>query len=167
MIKGSNSCVLQLGSNMNDRQGLLEEARVYIQSSVGEILEKSSLYESEPWGNPELNWFLNQVVIINSPHSPIEVLRLCKKIEQSMGRSAKRGLDYENRVIDIDILFYNDEVISEPDLKVPHEKIPQRRFVLEPLVELIPQFVHPVLNLSLLHLLDICEDSLVVKSLGY
>ncbi len=166
MIKGNNSCVLQLGSNMNDRQGLLKEARAKIQITVGKILAKSSLYESEPWGNSQLNWFLNQVIIVNSPQSPIELLRLCKKIEQTMGRSAKRGVDYEDRVIDIDILFYNNEVVSEPNLKVPHEKIPQRRFVLEPLVELIPQFVHPVFNLSLTHLLDSCEDRLAVKRLG-
>ncbi len=164
-MEGSNVCVLQLGSNLNDRVSQLSAARESINTGVGLISNQSSLYESEPWGNPDLNWFLNQILVVSTDLGCKEVLAACQEIERELGRAKKTTSVYENRSIDIDIIFYNDDIIKDENLSVPHDKIPQRRFVLEPLVELLPQYVHPELNQSLVYLLDNCEDRLRVTRL--
>lgn len=164
-MEGTNVCVLQLGSNLNDPASQLSAARETINKVVGRIIKESSLYESEPWGNPDLNWFLNQIVVVSTDLGCRELLAICQDIEKELGRSKKTTTIYENRSIDIDIIFFNDDITNETDLCVPHDKIPQRRFVLEPLVELLPQYVHPQLNQSLAYLLDNCEDSLKVNRL--
>jgi 2-amino-4-hydroxy-6-hydroxymethyldihydropteridine diphosphokinase len=163
MINGINIVVLQLGSNMEDKKRMLSDARRHIADTIGEVDKLSSLYESEPWGNADLNWFLNQVVIVKTLLSSSALLVRCKEIELMMGRQKKTTTQYENRLIDIDIIFFNDEVVRAPDLQIPHKRIPQRRFVLEPLVELIPYYIHPVEGETMKYLLDNCEDKLVVN----
>lgn len=163
MINGINIVVLQLGSNMDDKKRMLSNARRHIADTIGEVDKLSSLYESEPWGNADLNWFLNQVVIVKTLLSSSALLVRCKEIELMMGRQKKTTTQYENRLIDIDIIFFNDEVVRAPDLQIPHKRIPQRRFVLEPLVELIPHYIHPVEGETMKSLLDNCEDKLVVN----
>tara|TARA_R110002049_G_scaffold261617_2_gene437714 strand:- start:1775 stop:2278 length:504 start_codon:yes stop_codon:yes gene_type:complete len=165
MIKGKNTCVLQLGSNMDGRRKMLAIARDMLGEIVGSLKMESSLYESEPWGNSSLNWFLNQIVVIDTSITSRQLLEKCQYIESEMGRSEKTKSVYENRIIDIDIIFYNNEVVDEVDLQIPHEKIPQRRFVLEPLVELIPQHIHPTLNQTVSYLLENTKDGLVVNRL--
>ncbi len=164
-MEGRSVCVLQLGSNLNDRVSQLSAARESINTRIGLITNQSSLYESEPWGNPDLNWFLNQILVVSTDLACMELLAVCQEIERELGRAKKTTRIYENRSLDIDIIFYNDDIIKEENLSVPHDKIPQRRFVLEPLVELLPQYIHPELEQSLVYLLDNCEDRLKVTRL--
>ncbi|MBR9831847.1 2-amino-4-hydroxy-6-hydroxymethyldihydropteridine diphosphokinase [bacterium] len=167
MIKGKEeykTCFLQLGSNEGNRNEIMKLAEYFIQQSIGVIKNKSSYYESEPWGNSDLNWFLNSVLEVQTLLLPFELLKKTQQIERDLGRKSK-GDDYANRTIDIDILFYENFIIRSPKLTIPHDKIPQRRFVLAPLVEISPQYIHPVLDSSLSYLLDSCVDDLRVTKL--
>jgi 2-amino-4-hydroxy-6-hydroxymethyldihydropteridine diphosphokinase len=167
MIKGKvmgNTCYLQLGSNEGDCLSLLQRAEELIQQHVGEVVKKSSYYKSEPWGNSTLNWFLNSVIEVKTELYPFQLLQATQRIEKMLGRKNKGG-QYENRTIDIDILFYNKFIVRSSDLTIPHHKIPQRKFVLLPIVEIAPQYIHAVLNLDVTYLLDNCEDSLEVMRL--
>ena len=167
MIKGKEAyktCFLQLGSNEGNRKEIMNLAEDKIQQSIGEIVNKSSYYESEPWGNSDLNWFLNSVLEVQTLLLPFELLHRTQQIERDLGRKLKGG-EYANRTIDIDILFYESFIIRSPKLTIPHDKIPQRRFVLMPLVEISPQYIHPTLASNLSYLLDSCVDDLKVVKL--
>jgi len=159
-----NQVYLLTGGNLNDRFYLLNKARELIANNIGICFKKSSIYESEPWGFDSEQNFLNQVLIVTTELSPIEVLNECQKIEKELGR-IRESENYASRTMDIDILFYNNEIITEPLLKVPHEHLHKRRFTLEPLVELTPDFIHPLLNKSLKEILENCSDISNVKML--
>jgi 2-amino-4-hydroxy-6-hydroxymethyldihydropteridine diphosphokinase len=158
-----NSAYLLLGSNLNDRFAQLQKAKQEISSTIGKILKESSVYESEPWGFPSENWFLNQVVTIETELRPLEVLDKIFKIEKKLGRHRTLIKRYESRLIDIDILFYNDEIISETTLTIPHPKIPERMFTLIPLFELDKSRIHPGLGKSIEELIKECTDTLSVN----
>jgi len=134
---------LSLGANVGDRASNLEKARSLIDEKFG-ILKASLVYETEPWGGVMQGPFLNQVVQIYTSLSPRELLKTIKDFESEIGR--KKTVKWGPRVIDIDILFYGDLVIDEPDLVIPHKFLHERRFVLEPLNEIAPDFMHPVLG---------------------
>lgn len=154
---------LALGSNQGDRLVQLEAARRLIQNDIGEIVNNSSIYETEAWGNSTLLPFLNQVIEISSTKSPEGLLLECLRIENKMGRNRNEAIQsYENRLIDIDILLYGDEVISSPKLTLPHPKLHLRKFVLLPLSEIAPNFKVSLYNLTVKHLLEKCEDNLEV-----
>ena len=143
---------LCLGSNIGDKIGYIQQAvRLLSSSGMVTVVRTSALYETEPWGNKDLDWFVNGVIEVKTKLSPRELLDLCKNTEIQMGRkpSLKK---YENRIIDIDILFYGDMTIDEPDLKIPHEHLHERAFAIVPLLELIPDYVHPKYKKSLLQL---------------
>jgi 2-amino-4-hydroxy-6-hydroxymethyldihydropteridine diphosphokinase len=151
---------LLLGSNLGDRVAFLETARSEISRRVGSITKRSSLYETASWGNNSLPAFLNQVVCIETGLAAREVLTEALAIERDMGRM--REEKWGSRTIDIDILFYDKQVISENDLVVPHPQLHLRRFTLLPFAEIEAGFVHPVLNQTVRMLLDNLNDPLSV-----
>ena len=143
---------LSLGTNIGDRVANLEKAHSLIEAKF-KISNKSSIYETEPWGGVAQGLFLNQVLQIETSVEPRELLKMIKNMESEMGRTetAKWG----PRVIDIDILFYGDLVIDEPELIIPHKFLHERKFALEPLNEIAPDFVHPVLKKKISELLSV------------
>ncbi len=144
---------LCLGSNIGDKVGYLQQAvKMLTSSGMVTVVRTSALYETEPWGNKELDWFVNGVIEVKTKLSPRELLDLCKNTEIQMGRTPVKSGKYEARIIDIDILFYGDLTIDEPDLKIPHEHLHERAFAIVPLLELIPDYVHPKYKKSLLQL---------------
>jgi len=144
---------LCLGSNIGDKVGYLQQAlKILNESKMVTVVRTSALYETEPWGNKDLDWFVNAVLEIKTKLSPRELLELCKNTEMLIGRTPVTSKNYEARVIDIDILFYGDLTIDEPDLKIPHEHLHERAFAIVPLLELIPDYEHPKYKKSLLKL---------------
>lgn len=136
---------LGLGSNMGDRQALLEKAIQLINERVGDVTRRSSFIETEPWGFESPNQFLNAVILSESDKTPREVLQVTQQIEREMGRkkkskwmtaSNKSDCQYTDRPIDIDILLYDNLTIDEPDLKIPHPLMHKRDFVMKPLREI-------------------------------
>jgi 2-amino-4-hydroxy-6-hydroxymethyldihydropteridine diphosphokinase len=158
--------VLLLGSNAGDRKAVLEQAITEIEAKLGSVLSRSSLYETKAWGF-DGDDFLNQVIIVSSSFSALECLEKTQSIEKQLGRHKKsqKGI-YENRLIDIDILFLGAQILELEYLSIPHPRIAERRFTLAPLEELIPDFVHPKLNKKVRELLIDCEDQTEVKKLN-
>ena len=157
-----NKIYLLTGGNIGDRKKNVETAAALIQKEIGSIVGSSKIYETEAWGITNQASFYNQVLFIESKFSAKEILQKILKIEEEMGRV--RTIKNAARLIDIDILFFNDEVIHEPNLNVPHAEMVNRRFVLTPLNELAPNLVHPVLNKSIHYLLANCKDELKVTA---
>jgi 2-amino-4-hydroxy-6-hydroxymethyldihydropteridine diphosphokinase len=149
---------LSLGSNLNDRERNLLLAIKKINEHGGTVIAVSSLYQTGPWGMPDQPEFLNQVIEIESDYSPRTLLQKLLVIEKEMGR--KPAPRWGPRVIDIDILFFDQQIISEDDLVIPHVGIPHRRFALTPLSEIAPDYVHPLLNKTTRQLLEECTDPL-------
>jgi 2-amino-4-hydroxy-6-hydroxymethyldihydropteridine diphosphokinase len=161
-MKETDVCIL-LGSNLGNRQAFLSLAINEIVSLCGKLVARSDIYETEPWGFEGTSDFLNQVIIINSALAPLGLLETLLQIETNLGR--KRNIDegYVSRFIDIDILYYGDIVIDTEVLSIPHPRLHFRRFTLVPLVELLPDFIHPVLQKSNTELLQLLDDSSPVK----
>jgi 2-amino-4-hydroxy-6-hydroxymethyldihydropteridine diphosphokinase len=153
-----NFAYLLLGSNLGDRFALIQRAREGISAAIGKISGESSVYESEPWGFLSENSFLNQVLKVETELMPAKLLAEILKIENELGRIRTGKLGYSSRLIDIDILFYNDEIISEGTLIIPHPKIPERMFTLIPLAELDRSMVHPGNGKSVSDLIKECPD---------
>lgn len=129
---------LGLGSNLGDRQANIDRAIELISERVGEVIRRSSLIETEPWGFESENKFLNGVILCETTLTPRQVLRKTQKIERDMGRKKKTNSHlYTDRPIDIDILLYDDLTVDEPDLKIPHPLMQEREFVMIPLKEII------------------------------
>jgi 2-amino-4-hydroxy-6-hydroxymethyldihydropteridine diphosphokinase len=154
---------LILGSNLGDPLSSLQTALEKIKTEVGEVVRSSSVYVSEPWGIKDQPAFYNQVVEIETEFSAYSTLKKLLAIETSMGRI--RGEKWGERIIDIDILYFDDQVINTDNLIIPHPGIPGRRFVLVPLCELIPDQIHPVLNVSNADLVQITSDTLCVQKI--
>jgi 2-amino-4-hydroxy-6-hydroxymethyldihydropteridine diphosphokinase len=150
-----------LGSNLGDRLNYLKNAVEEIKNlkDTG-LLISSSVYETEPWGNSEQDLFLNAVILIETSLKPEELLRQLKNIESKIGR--KRKDKWAAREIDIDILFYDNEVIINENMKIPHPQIENRRFVLVPLNEIASDLIHPELNKNITTLLKETANSLSV-----
>lgn len=153
--------ILHLGTNVGFKEINLELARIMISNHIGPLLRLSSIYETEAWGGVEQESFLNQAVSVTSLLSAREVLSSIQLIEAKMGR--QREQHWGPRIIDIDILFYGDEIVDIPDLKIPHRELSKRNFVLQPLLELCPDKVHPELGKTIRELAAECEDSLAVQ----
>ena len=149
---------LLLGSNIHPRTGYLKKAIGLINSSLGKVTLASALYESEPWGFEAPVAFLNQVLCVETAGDPLDVLKKTQEIEQKLGRVSKTKGAYSSRTLDIDMLFYDDEVVQLPELTVPHAQMANRRFTLMPLAEVAPGKIHPVLNKTCRQLLDDCDD---------
>ncbi len=153
---------LLLGGNLGDKEKVFTEARTNLNNLVGKISARSAVYETEPWGFQSTDLFWNQVLEIATNLSPEEVLRQTQQTENELGRIRKSN-QYDSRIIDIDILFYGDEIIELPNLVIPHPRIQERKFALAPLNEIAPDLTHPVLQKTIRQLLDECTDKLRVE----
>ncbi|NTW23826.1 MAG: 2-amino-4-hydroxy-6-hydroxymethyldihydropteridine diphosphokinase [Lentimicrobium sp.] len=153
---------LILGSNLGDRLVNLKLAIDLIISEIGAIELASGLYETEPWGNSNQEMFLNQVVKLRSTMVPADLLEKILMLEHKLGRM-RNGAPNSARTIDIDILFYGNMVVKSESLIIPHPRLHLRKFVLIPLNEISPEFIHPVLGESIGHLLKVCPDKLDVR----
>jgi 2-amino-4-hydroxy-6-hydroxymethyldihydropteridine diphosphokinase len=139
-----NDNYLLTGGNVGNRLHYLQKAYELIESKVDAIVKKSSIYQTAPWGFTQQQPFLNQVLCITTTLEPAALLNQLLSIELQLGRQRMEKMG--PRVIDIDILFYGNKVVSTPDLVIPHPRITERRFVLTPLNEIAPDFIHPVFN---------------------
>ena len=158
-----NQTYLLIGGNLGNRKENLQQARELIAAEAGPILGFSSLYETEAWGMEDQPAFLNQVLLVSTDKSARQLLSTILAIEHHMGR--ERTQKFGPRLIDIDILFYNSEIIDESGLSIPHPQLHLRRFTLKPLNEVAPDLIHPVLHKSISDLLRECPDPLAVKKL--
>lgn len=158
-----NKVYLLLGSNMGHSKQVLAAARKNISKVLGIITRQSKLYQTAAWGNTNQPDFLNQVIVVETEFTAQDCIDIILGIEHTMGRV--RSEKNAPRLIDIDILYFNKDVIRLPHLSVPHPAIQLRRFVLIPLNELSPRFIHPVLQQSNHELLKNCEDQLNVKKI--
>lgn len=152
--------LLGLGSNLGDREENIRKAIMLLQERT-EVLAISSIYESEPMYHEDQPWFINCAAKAETELSPREMLSRLKEVERRMGRTNE--IRYGPRIIDIDILFYGSQVIGEEGLTIPHPKIPERAFVLIPLAEIEPNFLHPVLRKTISELLAALHTEKVVK----
>ena len=158
-----NGIYLLLGSNLADKRVNIKRAIDLIELMIGNITLKSSLYETEPWGIKDQDTYLNQVVKVESQCSPKSLLGKCNEIENTLGR--RRAVKWGERIIDVDILYYDDLVIMDKELIIPHPEIQNRRFTLELLVELAPDLIHPILQKDQKQLLLNCKDPSWVKKI--
>jgi 2-amino-4-hydroxy-6-hydroxymethyldihydropteridine diphosphokinase len=157
----SSGIFLGLGSNIGDRAANLKDAIKLLGLS---IVSKSSIYETEPVDYLDQPWFLNQVLQCETSFHPLKLVVECQKVESELGRM--REISKGPRTIDIDLLFYNDEILNTPQLIIPHPAIAQRRFVLVPMNEIARDFIHPKLNLTIHELLERCPDHSQVKRIA-
>ncbi|MFK7908684.1 MAG: 2-amino-4-hydroxy-6-hydroxymethyldihydropteridine diphosphokinase [Chitinophagales bacterium] len=155
-----NKVYLLIGGNLEARFLNLEKARILIGQKIGEVQEISSIYETVAWGVEDQPDFLNQVIVVLTGLEPLDLLGVIHTIEEELER--KRIQKWGARTMDIDILFYENQVIEVPGLTIPHARLHLRRFTLVPLCELTPDFVHPIFQKTLLDLLLECEDNLMV-----
>jgi len=161
--KQMNTVVLLLGGNLGDTKLYFQQAIEFISERIGSTHVKSGLYESKAWGFDSEDLFLNQVITCKTNLNPISVLEKCLDIEKYLGRKRHKSLGYESRLIDIDILFYNNEEIHSERLDIPHPRLHERNFTLCPLCEIMPEFIHPVLQKRIDILLKECLDKLEVR----
>lgn len=153
-----------LGSNMGDRVAYLKNALILLAENFGEVTALSSVYETDPWGVNNHGKYLNIVATYNTAYPPEEVLKITSSIENKLGR-IRKSKEIEPRTIDIDILFYDVLIIKKKELTIPHPRLKYRKFVLQPLAEIMEDFVHPECGQRIeelfLHCTDNCE---VVKT---
>lgn len=155
---------LLLGSNLGNRRKYIASAIFEIEAKLGSIGQRSSIYQTASWGKHDQPDFLNQVIELKTILKPRDLLSGILSIEADLGR--KRVEKWGSRIIDIDILLYEDRVINEPELIIPHPYLAFRRFCLMPLCEIAPEFIHPVLKKNIQELLLELSDDLFVKRLS-
>ena len=149
-----------LGSNLGDRELLVNQASKMIGERCGKIVAKSRLYESEPWGFKSEHWFLNRVVKVETALSPDDLMKELLEIEKELGRDRSVPHEgYVSRPMDLDILYFGNEIIDTQMVKAPHPRLHERRFTLLPLCDIAPDFVHPTMKKTNLQLLDECRDA--------
>jgi 2-amino-4-hydroxy-6-hydroxymethyldihydropteridine diphosphokinase len=159
-----NSAYLITGGNIGKRQDELANAAKLIEERCGSVIDKSSLFETAAWGKTDQESFLNQALVVETTLNARDLLNEILYIENLMGRD--RVEKYGPRIIDIDIIFFNHQVIREQGLEVPHPQMAHRRFVLEPLNQVIPAYIHPVFYKTVNELLHECDDTLPVKKIS-
>jgi 2-amino-4-hydroxy-6-hydroxymethyldihydropteridine diphosphokinase len=156
-----NTIYLLLGSNEGNSFEILASARDLLSNNLGNITSSSLVYETEAWGNTHQPNFLNQAILIKTDQNPFEAIDTIQKIEHKMGRERKEH--WGQRTIDIDILFYNNDIIHSSRLVIPHPEIQNRKFALIPLSTICGDYVHPILKQSIPYLLTHCKDQLDVR----
>jgi 2-amino-4-hydroxy-6-hydroxymethyldihydropteridine diphosphokinase len=152
-----NTAYLLTGSNLGESASQLTLANQYISQKCGKIITQSAVYQTAPWGNQDQPFFFNQAIKLATELEPEALMQELLHIETLMGRI--RTIKYGPRVIDLDILFFNDLIINKPMLQLPHPAMAERRFVLVPMAEIAPTQVHPVYNKTIQNLLIDCRDS--------
>ena len=152
-----NTVYIQLGSNIGIRESFIAKSKEQIEENIGEIIKESSVFETIPWGNNNQNNFLNSVIKIKTVFDAFKILQKSQEIENNLGRV--RGEKWGERTIDIDILFYNQEIINTEKLNIPHPLLHKRKFVLIPLSEIAPNYIHPILRKNVSDLLSECNDN--------
>ena len=161
----SNIAYIGVGSNLGDKIKFCNEAIEEISNyRENVILRRSSFYRTEPWGKENQGWFINSVIQIETPFSALNLLKFLQDIEKKLKR--KKEKKWCPRTIDLDILFFNNEIIKNAEIQIPHPRIQDRRFVLIPLSEISPELIHPVLNASIEELLEKTLDRKEVVKIG-
>lgn len=155
-----STAYLSLGSNEGDRLGWMDQTIKLLSESCGNITAKSSVYETAAWGITEQPDFLNMVLQMETGLSPDDLIAAILDTEVKLGRH--RDVKWGPRIIDIDILFYDQLIVNKPGLTIPHPFIQNRRFILVPMAEINPKFQHPVFHKSASELLAVCDDLLEV-----
>lgn len=152
---------LLLGGNIGDREAVMVKTIALLNQKVGIVLQVSSFYETEPWGMCNVQNFLNIALKLSTRLTALALLNVLLEIEEQLGRKRNPLItDYESRPIDIDILFYGTAIIQSSRLTIPHPCLQARKFVLVPLCEIAPEFIHPVFQQSIITLLNDCQDNL-------
>jgi 2-amino-4-hydroxy-6-hydroxymethyldihydropteridine diphosphokinase len=169
---GKQKIYIGMGSNLGDRKDQLEKARELVGKQVGNVVARSRFYESPAWGYPSEHRYIDCCLAVETVLEPLQVLDALLSIERSMGRPARGEKDpsarretYTDRLIDLDLLLYGDLVMDHPRLQVPHPRMGERKFVLQPLAEIAPEAVHPVEQLTIREMRDRCPDTSEVKPL--
>ncbi len=158
---------LSLGANLGNKSKNLTSAIELIGNEAGVVQKVSGVYNSEPWGFEAEHNFYNMVVEVQTELEPHDLLRSCQNVEKTIGRIKTHDtFGYTSRVIDIDIVFYEDQVVKEEHLIIPHYLMHERFFVLKPMNEIAPDFVHPVLNKTIAELIKECDDHSEVNYSG-
>ncbi len=155
--------ILLTGSNQGNCLNNISEAANYISAKIGTISKQSSVYKTAPWGNTNQQYFLNQVLDVLTTKTAEQVLENLLSIEQKMGRV--RLQKWAARTIDIDILFYDNTILQQANLQIPHPLLHLRKFTLLPLLEIVPELIHPVLKKDIKQLLIECPDTGVVEKM--
>ncbi len=150
-----NRVYIAFGSNIGDRYAAVENAFKLVEKNSMKIIKKSGTYETEPYGYKDQPPFINGAFLVETELNCREVLESLLKIEGELGRV--RLIRWGPRIIDLDIIFFNDEIYNEEDLKVPHPDMHNRDFVLKPLKDICPDYVHPVLKKSVAQMLEMLE----------
>ena len=156
---------LGIGSNIGDKLQHIEASLALLQQKAGTIKKVSAFYETEPWGFQSDDTFLNIVAEIETCLSPSDLFAACKNIENKLGREQKKANAYQSRPIDIDVLFYGNEILKTEQLAIPHPLIQERLFVLQPFCDIAPDFLHPILHEKMSVLLEKCADKNWVKKI--
>ena len=158
---------LSLGSNIGDRVGYIQQATSLLSANPDiNIVATSSFYESEPWQMNSQNWFVNAIVQITTSLSPENLLDECQRIESQLGRPLNRGTEYIDRTIDIDILFFDNLILNNSRLTIPHKHFHKRAFVLVPMLEIAEDFVHPFFGKTVESLYEEIEEPEMVCLYG-
>ena len=157
----ANQIYLHTGTNLGDREANLKRANERIMEEIGPIEKASRVYRTKAWGITDQPDFLNQALLVSTHLSPFELLEKIQEIERRMGRV--REIKWGERIIDIDILFYNDEIIDTENLTIPHPYLHYRNFVLLPLMDIAPGLLHPGFGLTVAELYANSEDKLLVE----
>ena len=158
---------LSLGSNKGDRIGFVQQATSLLNGYENiNVVQSSSLYETEPWGVESDNWFVNAVIQVSTSLSPRTLLSQCQKIENVLGRNREKEGRYGDRNIDIDILLYDNLTVSEKDLIIPHAHFHERAFTLVPMLEIAPDVIHPVYQKTITALYEELENPEMVYLYG-
>lgn len=158
---------LSLGSNIGDRLGYLQQATSLLKATPGiSVVATSSFYETEPWQMDSENWFVNAVVQATTTLTPEKLLSECQRIETQLGRKRDGGSEYIDRTLDIDILFYDDLILHNESLTIPHKHFHKRAFLLVPMLEIAQDFVHPLFKKTVSQLYDELENPEMVVLYG-
>ncbi|MFY7652233.1 MAG: 2-amino-4-hydroxy-6-hydroxymethyldihydropteridine diphosphokinase [Chitinophagaceae bacterium] len=163
MEAAANAYIL-LGTNLGDKIAYLNKAQQQLADKCGKIIQSSQIYETAAWGYTNQPSFYNQVILLETPLLAVELMNQMLQIEAELGRIRTEKMG--PRTIDLDLLFYNNEVIDLPNLIVPHPRIAERRFVLIPMEELAPNWHHPVINKTIQQILAECPDDLSVQKVA-
>ena len=158
---------LSLGSNKGDRVGYIQQATSILDGLDDvSLIRTSAFYESEPWGTDTKNWFVNAMIEVKTSQTPQQLLETCQKVEAQLGRNREVEGHYGDRTLDIDIIFYGNEIVNDENLTIPHKFFHQRAFTLVPMLELAPDFVHPTLKNTVMQLHDELENPEMVFLYG-